>query len=170
MNIANRNRRRFIRTLGALSTMGLASRLDLLNFIAEANAQSTADYKALVCVFMFGGNDGNNTVIPIDTAGYAQYAAVRPAASGINLAQGTLLPIQPVNVGTPFGLHPSLGALQSLFNTGRMAIVSNVGTLLQPTSKAQYNAGLQPDSLYSHADQQAQWQSAIYSGSGNTGC
>ena len=162
MSIANSNRRNFLRTVGALSTVGLASRFDLMNFIADANAQSTTDYKALVCVFMFGGNDGNNTVIPIDTAGYGQYATVRPVASGINLPQASLLPIQPVNIGTPFGLHPSLVELQSLFNKGKMAILTNVGTLTQPTTQAQYNAGMQPDSLYSHADQQAQWQSAIY--------
>ena len=129
MTIANRNRRNFLGTMGALSTLGLASRLDLLNFVAEANAQSTADYKALVCVFMFGGNDGNNTLIPIDIAGYAQYAAARPVASGINLAQSALLPIQPVNVGTPFGLHPSLGGLQSLFDAGKMAILANVARI-----------------------------------------
>src|SRR5450631_1967116 len=115
------SRRTFLRNLAAMSSMGLASRLELLNVIADANAQQASDYKALVCVFMFGGNDGNNTLIPIDTAGYAQYAAARPAASGINLAQSALLPIQPVNVGTPFGLHPSLGGMQSLFNSGKMA-------------------------------------------------
>ena len=64
-----------------------------------------------MCVFLYGGNDGNNTVIPIDTAGYAQYAAVRTAASGIQLAQASLLPIQPASIGTPFGLHPSLAEL-----------------------------------------------------------
>jgi uncharacterized protein (DUF1501 family) len=169
MSIANRNRRNFLRTVGALSTIGLASRLDLMNFIADANAQSVGDYKALVCVFMFGGNDGNNTVIPIDTTGYGQYAKARPVASGINLLQSSLLPIQPVNLSTPFGLHPNLGELQSLFNKSKMAILTNVGTLTQPTSQMQYNAGIQPDSLYSHADQQAQWQSAVYSNASNTG-
>jgi uncharacterized protein (DUF1501 family) len=169
MTIANRNRRKFLCNVGALSTFGLASRFDLLNFVADANAQSATDYKALVCVFMFGGNDGNNTVIPIDAAGYRQYSAVRPVASGINLPQASLLPIQPDNIGMPFGLHPSLVELQSLFNQGKMAILANVGTLLQPTTQAQYNAGLQPDSLYSHADQQAQWQSAIYTQSSSTG-
>ena len=118
---------------------------------------------------MFGGNDGNNMVIPIDTAGYGRYAAVRPAASGINLSQAVLLPIEPANVGTPFGLHPSLVELQSLFNKGKMAVLANVGTLLQPTTQAQYRAGIRPESLYLHADQQEQWQSAIYTGSANTG-
>ena len=155
------DRRGFLRNLGALSAAGLASRLDLLNLVAAAEAQSQPDYKALVCVFMFGGNDGNNTLIPIDTGGYGQYAAVRTAASGINLAKASLLPIQPTNVGTPFGLHPALGDLQTLFNQNRMAILANVGTLTQPITKTQYAAGVRPESLYSHSDQQAQWQSSI---------
>ena len=162
-------RREFLRSLGALSAFGLASRLDLVNFVASAHAQATGDYKALVCVFMFGGNDGNNTLIPIDTAGYGQYAAARPESSGINLAQASLLPIQPVNLGTPFGLHPALTELQALFAQNKMAVLANVGTLLQPTTKAQYNAGLRPLSLYSHADQQAQWQSSISGSPSGTG-
>ena len=169
MSSVDGNRRSFLRTVGALSSFGLASRFDALNFIADAKAQSATDYRALVCVFMFGGNDGNNMVIPIDTAGYGRYAVSRLVASGINLPQASLLPIQPASVGTPFGLHPSLVELQSLFNKGKMAILANVGTLLQPTTQAQYRAGVRPDSLYLHADQQEQWQSAIYTGSSNTG-
>jgi uncharacterized protein (DUF1501 family) len=149
--------------------MGLASRLDLLSLVATANAQQASDYKALVCVFMFGGNDGNNTLIPIDTAGYGQYATARPAASGINLPQASLLPIQPSNAGTPFGLHPALPELQALFSNGKMAVLANVGTLVQPISKAQYNAGVRPLSLYSHSDQQAQWQSSISDTASGTG-
>lgn len=110
---------------------------------------------------MFGGNDGNNTLIPIDGAGYGQYASARPTASGINLPQASLLPIAPTNTGTPFGLHPALPELQSLFNQGKMAVLANVGTLIQPISKMQYASGLRPLSLYSHSDQQAQWQSSI---------
>src|SRR6202047_2313829 len=108
MSSVDGNRRSFLRTVGALSSFGLASRFDALNFIADAEAQSATDYRALVCVFMFGGNDGNNMVIPIDTAGYGRYAVSRLVASGINLPQASLLPIQPASVGTPFGLHPSL--------------------------------------------------------------
>jgi uncharacterized protein (DUF1501 family) len=163
------DRRGFLRNLGALSAFGLASRLDLLNLVAAAEAQSSTDYKALVCVFMFGGNDGNNTIIPIDTAGYGQYAAVRTSASGINLPQASLLPITPINIGTPFGLHPALGELQALFNQKRMAVLANVGTLVQPISKAQYAAGIRPDSLYSHSDQQAQWQSSVSNTASATG-
>jgi uncharacterized protein (DUF1501 family) len=169
MKIDHPGRRAFVRNIGALSAFGLASRFDLLNLVAEANGQAANDYKALVCVFMFGGNDGNNTLIPIDSTGYAQYAAVRPESSGINLTQASLLPIQPVNLGTPFGLHPSLPELQTLFAQKKMAILANVGTLLQPTTKAQYNAGVRPLSLYSHSDQQAQWQSSISNTAGGTG-
>src|SRR5271167_2039279 len=141
------SRRSFLRNALALSSMGLASRLDLVNLIASAEAQTAAasSYKALVCVFMFGGNDGNNTIIPLDTAGYASYSGVRTAASGIQLPQASLLPIQPTNVGTPYGLHPSLIELQTLFNADKVAILANVGTLTQPTTQAQYSAGIQPD-------------------------
>ena len=170
-NLGQPSRRSFLRNTIALSSLGLASRLDLVNLVATANAQATAvpDYKALVCVFMFGGNDGNNTVIPLDTAGYASYSKVRTVASGIQLAQSSLLPIQPANVGTPYGLHPTLVELQTLFNQRKMAILANVGTLTQPTTQAQYNAGLRPNSLYSHADQQAQWQSCISTAPSATG-
>src|SRR5450432_3742950 len=169
MTAKQTSRRTFLRNLAAMSAFGMASRLDLLNLVATAEAQSSSDYKALVCVFMFGGNDGNNTVIPIDTGGYGQYAAVRTVASGINLPKASLLPIQPTNVGTPFGLHPALGELQSLFNQNQMAILANVGTLTQPITKAQYVAGVRPESLYSHSDQQAQWQSSISNTVSGTG-
>ncbi|MEP7182108.1 MAG: DUF1501 domain-containing protein [Betaproteobacteria bacterium] len=165
------SRRAFLRHAAALSTLGLASRLDLVRVVAAAHAQAApaTDYKALVCVFMFGGNDGNNTVVPLDTAGYGQYAAARTAASGIQLAQSALLPIQPANSGTPYGLHPALTDLQSLFAQKKLAVLANVGTLLAPTTQAQYNAGQRPLSLYSHSDQQAQWQSSISDTAAGTG-
>ena len=157
----NPGRRHFVQRAAALSAIGLGARLNVVDFVTQAHAQSAADYRALVCVFLFGGNDGNNTVIPYDTAGYAQYAAVRPSASGIQLTQPSLLPIQPVSSATPFGLHPNLPELQALFNQRKLAILANVGTLVQPTTKAQYMAGQVPLSLYSHSDQQAQWQSSV---------
>jgi uncharacterized protein (DUF1501 family) len=170
---SNAGRRHFVQRAAALSaavsTFGLGSRLNLVNFISEANAQSSGDYKALVCVFMFGGNDGNNTIIPYDSAGYAQYSNVRTAASGIQLTQGSLLPIQPLSTATPSGLHPSLVELQTLFTQRKLAILANVGTLVQPTTKAQYIAGQVPLSLYSHSDQQAQWQSSVSNVGSGTG-
>ena len=91
------DRREFIRRGGALSAAGLAANLDLLSLTAQA---AVADYKALVCVFLFGGVDGNNVLVPLDTAGYGDYARVRGASSGIQLTQAQLLPIAPRNVGT----------------------------------------------------------------------
>ncbi len=161
------NRRDFLRRSGALTAAGLAGSLDLVSL--SAHAQAAADYRALVCIFLFGGNDDNNLLLPADSAGYAQYAAVRGAGSGIALTQAELLPIQPANLDTPFGLHPALKELQPLFAGGQLAAIANVGTLPQPTSKAQYAAGVRPDSLYSHSDQQNQWQTSIASGTARTG-
>ena len=161
------NRRDFLRRSGALTAAGLAGSLDLVSL--SAHAQAAADYRALVCIFLVGGNDGNNLLLPADSAGYAQYAAVRGAGSGIALTQAELLPIQPANLDTPFGLHPALKELQPLFAGGQLAAIANVGTLTQPTSKAQYAAGVRPDSLYSHSDQQNQWQTSIASGTARTG-
>ncbi|HVO88690.1 MAG TPA: Tat pathway signal protein, partial [Casimicrobiaceae bacterium] len=161
MNASDPRRRHFMQRAGALAAMGLGARLNLIDLVSSAQAQTASDYRALVCVFLFGGNDGNNTIVPYDTAGYAQYAGVRSATSGIQLAQSSLLPIQPASSGTPFGLHPNLPELQSLFNSRKLAVLCNVGTLTKPTSKTQYVAGQVPLSLYSHSDQQAQWQSSI---------
>jgi uncharacterized protein (DUF1501 family) len=154
------NRRDFLRTSVACAVSSV---------IPHALAQAAADYKALVCVFLYGGNDGNNTIVPMDGAGYAQYAAVRTAASGLQIAQASLVPVQPASMATPFGFHPSCAALATLFGERRLAVMCNVGTLVQPTSKAQYVAGLVPASLYSHSDQQAQWQSAVSNGPSATG-
>ena len=163
------SRRAFLRHAAALSAAGLATRLDLVGAIGAANAQVPSDYKALVCVFLFGGNDGNNTVIPLDSTGYAQYATARPASSGIQLAQGALLSVQPANTGSPLGLHPALVQTRAMFDQNKAAILANVGTLLAPTSQAQYSAGQRPLSLYSHSDQQAQWQSSVSSAAAGTG-
>ncbi|CAG0959084.1 hypothetical protein BURK2_00629 [Burkholderiales bacterium] len=161
-------RRDFLRRASALTAGGLAANLDLFGLHAWAQT-AQPDYKALVCVFLFGGFDGNNTVVPLDNTGYGQYAAVRTTASGINIPQANLLPIQPSNSTTPFGLHPLFTGLQTLFNEGKMAIVANVGTLVQPITKAQYVPGLIPTSLYSHSDQQVQWQSSISDSISRTG-
>jgi len=162
-------RRQFLQRASALAALGIGARLDVLDLIPAADAQTVTDYKALVCVFLFGGNDGNNTIVPFDNAGYAQYAAVRTTASGIQLLQGDLLPIQPVSAATPYGLHPDLPELQALFTQRKVAILANVGTLVQPTSKAQYLAKQVPLSLFSHSDQQAQWQSSISNQVAGTG-
>lgn len=152
------DRRQFILRSGhALGATALLSGLGQLR-VAEA-----ADYKALVCVFLFGGNDGNNTLIPLDTQGYGQYAAIRPASSNLNIPQANWLPIGAA--GKSFGLHPSLTGIQGLYNQGRVAWVANVGTLVQPTTRGQYIArGVPvPSNLFSHSDQQYQWQTAATS-------
>ena len=131
----------------------------------NALAQSSPSYKALVCVFMFGGNDANNMLIPFDTTGYNNYAGIR---GPLALPQNTLLQLAPQ---PNFALHPSMPELQGLFNSGNAAFLANVGTLLQPTTKAQYqgNQVAPPSNLFSHPDQQLEWQNQMADSSGSTG-
>lgn len=164
-------RRGFLLKAGALTSGGLAARLApiaALGLAAGAHAQSAPDYKALVCVFLYGGVDGNNLVIPGDSAGYAQYASVRPESSGVNITQAEMLAIQPAGSAAAYGLHPGLSEIHPLFAQGRMAILANVGPLNEPTTKANYLAA-RPDNLFSHSDQQNQWQSAVSDGTSRSG-
>jgi uncharacterized protein (DUF1501 family) len=142
--------------VGGLSKFGLVSAL----------AQGASDYKALVCIFMFGGNDGNNMVIPIDT----RYTAYQTARANLALPQGQLLPLQAGNQSI-YGLHPNMPELQSIFNNQKnLAILANVGTLVQPTTQQAYQAYTNlPENLYSHSDQQDQWQSAQLAGTPTAG-
>jgi uncharacterized protein (DUF1501 family) len=115
-------------------------------------------------VFLFGGNDANNTLIPFDTTGYGQYSSLR---GDLALAQNTLLPLTPA---PNFALHPNLPDVQSLFNSGNAAFVANVGTLVQPLTRAQYQSGqTAPTNLFSHPDQQLEWQNAAQSAATPTG-
>jgi uncharacterized protein (DUF1501 family) len=153
------SRRNFIAQAGALGAAGLVGNLGQWG-IRAVSAQSLSDYKALVCVFLFGGNDSNNTVIPYDD--YGSYSAVRTAASNINIPKDQLLQISPPSAGATFGLHPNLGPLQTLFHAGNLAVVVNAGPLLAPLTKAQYQAGIdRPLNLFSHSDQQNEWQGLI---------
>jgi uncharacterized protein (DUF1501 family) len=153
------SRRDFLHKTCCTAAAGVAaasfSRFGLIN----AMAQSGPDYKALVCVFMFGGNDGNNLLVPLNSADYANYANVR---RGLALAQGSLLPIAPPSVGSPFGLHPRLTSMQSMFSQGHLALLANVGTLIRPTTRDQFQRRQVevPDNLFSHSDQQQQMQTA----------
>jgi uncharacterized protein (DUF1501 family) len=137
--------------VGSLSKLGLVSAL----------AQGASDYKALVCIFMFGGNDSNNTVVPTDTR-YAQYLHAR---SVLAIPQSQLLALQ-TNGQSTYGLHPNMPEMQACFNNDKtLAILANVGTLVQPTTQATYQAYTNlPENLYSHSDQQDQWQTAQLSG------
>jgi uncharacterized protein (DUF1501 family) len=157
------SRRRFLQTTGGFSALTLAASMDQLGIASAAAA--VADYKALVCVFMFGGNDSSNMVIPVTN--YAQYQASRDIPTGINIPMASLLQITPANAGgAVYGLHPGMPELQALFNAGKCAIVCNAGTLSEPVNRAQYisakHGGKQvPDNLFSHSDQQQQFMSTI---------
>jgi uncharacterized protein (DUF1501 family) len=152
-------RRDFVRNSCCSAAAGMAAasfgRLGLMN----AMAQSSADYKALVCIFMFGGNDANNMIIPADNTGYANYASIR---GGLALPQSQLLPVTPPSIGSAFGFHPRLVELQKLFTSKKLAVLTNVGTLVQPTNRTQFNQHQTslPQNLFSHEDQQTQMQTA----------
>ncbi|HTR24251.1 MAG TPA: DUF1501 domain-containing protein [Terriglobales bacterium] len=150
-------RRGFLRTSCCTAAAAgiAASSLNRLGMMS-AYAQGS-DYKALVCIFMFGGNDANNMIIPYDSAGYANYAQIR---NNLAIDQSILLPIQPKSQSLPFALHPKCPNIQGLFNSGQIAAVVNTGVLPQPTTRDQYLNGQVPIpvSLFSHQDQQIQMQ------------
>jgi uncharacterized protein (DUF1501 family) len=136
--------------------------------VVNALAQSATDYKALVCIFLFGGNDSNNMVIPYSTSGYALYKQGR---SVLALPQASLLPINPPSAGAAFAFHPKFTGLQALFNSQNLAVAANVGTLIQPTTRDQFQngGGVMPVNLFSHADQQSQMQTATLDKVADTG-
>jgi len=163
-----RSRREFlrdtVRSVTALAGIGSMAKFGEMNALAAGS-----DYQALVCVFLLGGNDGHNTVVPITTAqqNYSLYQQVR---GGLAIAQGSLLPI--ANGGDTYGLHPSLVEIHGLYNQGKAAVLANVGMLVQPITRAQYltnNGALVPSALFSHSDQSSQWQTGIPAGNGSSG-
>jgi uncharacterized protein (DUF1501 family) len=124
------NRRGFLRATGALSAGAMFPALAAWTPQAAAQSQN---YRALVCVFLYGGNDGNNAVVPYDA--YASYAAGRGSATGAAIDRGELVQITPK--GLPrYGLHPNLAPLAPLFDQGKLAVVCNVGTLTGPLTRA----------------------------------
>ena len=174
------SRRKFIgaccAAVGSTGMLSALSQLRLIGAIADprnslpGSLGAAGDYKALVCLFLAGGNDANNLIVPNDAAGFAAYASARGALA---LPQAGLLGISPkTSDGRAWAFHPSLGTdlsgttaggLKGLFDTGKLAVVSNVGTLVVPTSKTQYNAKSVPlpPQLFSHNDQTVQWQSSV---------
>jgi uncharacterized protein (DUF1501 family) len=154
-------RRQFLRqaACSAVGTSALVSTLMDL-YAVNAAAQSAPDYKALVCIFQFGGNDSSNMLVPRSGGPYASYAAIRGALA---LPQGQILPIGPLNPdGIDYGLHPSMVGLQTLFQQQKVAFVRNVGTLVAPVTRQQYLQGGSaiPPQLFSHSDQTLQWQTS----------
>lgn len=130
----------------------------------SALAQTSSTYRALVCVFLFGGNDNNNTIVPMSA--YADYQNSRRSLA---IPQASLLPVN-ASGGRVFGLHPRLTGLRALYNQGRAAAVLNVGMLVRPITKADLRTpGSTPRQLYSHSDQTAQWQAANPMGPAGTG-
>ena len=141
--------------LGAAAFAAGIERFALINAFAQGS-----DYRALVCVFLAGGNDGNNMIIPLGTSEYQAYSSVR-TASGLAIPSADLLRIAPPSAGD-FGLHPSLTGIRDLWAGLKAAVVCNVGPLAQPLTRESYQAGApRPYQLFSHSDQIAQWQSAI---------
>ncbi len=176
------SRRAFMRRSGQLAGAGVASSYALgLAGIGEAAAFSSAGgYKALVCVFLYGGNDHGNTLIPYDQANYNRYAAIRGGqgdeGGGIALARGSLAQtvLNPANNQTltddiQYALAPSMPRLKARFDQGAMAPLLNVGPLVVPLTKAQFEGNSsqfpRPAKLFSHNDQQSTWQSSQPEGS-----
>ncbi len=168
-----RTRRDFLRqaSCAAVGTVALTNTIRDLRLINSAiAANNVSGYKALVCIFLSGGNDANNWIVPTDTATYDQYTAIR---ANLTLPQSSLLPMY--NVGTSgslytdpaghnYGFHPSCPELQTLFGEDKLAVLFNVGTLVRPTTRAQYlanNKFYTPPQLFSHSDQVTQWQTSI---------
>jgi len=175
------SRRTFLRQAGQMSLTGLAVPwLANLAAMGEAAAFSASDYKALVCVFLMGGNDYANTVVTYDNDSYAKYYAIRAAGSGnytsgvvlsqASLAATELKPTQALAGGRKYALHPSMTGMAQLFNAGKVAVQLNVGPLVVPLTRAQYNSSDRqkyplPPKLFSHNDQQSVWQSSAAEGS-----
>lgn len=164
-------RRDFLRHASRLSA--IAGTPFALNLMAAgaASAQSAGDHKALVCIFLAGGNDHSNTVVPRSGSGYTSYQQARPSLA---LPAANLLSIDPTGyTGNPLGLHPSLAAIQPLFNQQRVALMANVGTLVAPITRAQWNSGRPtvavPLQLFSHSDQQGAWQTGLPDRASQTG-
>jgi len=174
------SRRAFLRRSGQLALSGTALPFALnLAAIGEAAAFNATDYKALVCVFLYGGNDYANTVVTYDDPSYNLYSTIRgggasQTAGGIAIAKAALTPTllnptSPLAGGRQYALHPSMTGLADLFNLGHAAVQLNVGPLVVPLTRTQYNSADRstwplPPKLFSHNDQQSVWQASAPEG------
>ena len=163
-----RSRREFlrdaIRSVSAVGALGGLTKFGEMNALAAGSS-----YQALVCIYLAGGNDGHNTVVPVSTA-QQSYSLYQNARGALAIPQSSLLAIQ--NGGDVYGLHPQLAEIQSLYAAGHAAVLANVGMLVEPISRAIYNtnnSSIVPNALFSHSDQASQWQSSIPTGLGSTG-
>ena len=166
-------RRDFIRqaSCAAVGTWALSSTIRDLRLINAAVAQTgLTGYKALVCLFLSGGNDANNWVVPSDTTTYNEYSGLRGILA---IPKASLRPLWSNAAGTipyadadghNYGFHPACNELETLFKEDKLAVMFNVGTLVRPMTKEQYLSGLpyyRPPQLFSHSDQVTQWQTSI---------
>jgi len=157
------SRRQWIQTLGGTALIAGLGRMNLL-------AQTTPpDYKALVCVFLSGGNDGHNTVVPLTQAEFNAYRAARGSLA-LPDNNGAMLPVETPD-GTPYGLNPGLLPIHPLWQQGRLAVMANTGVLVQPVTRQQFldKSAPLPTNLFSHSDQIQQMQTGVPSTSGGTG-
>ncbi len=166
IGLAALQRREFLRRGAALGIAGTATPWALnLAAIGEAAAQTApSDYKALVCVFLYGGNDYGNTLVPYDQTSYNSYAQIRQtiATPRADLAATLLSPATALANGRQMALAPQMSRLKGVFDAGRLGVLLNVGPLVQPTTLAQYQAKSVPlpPKLFSHNDQQSVWQAS----------
>jgi uncharacterized protein (DUF1501 family) len=169
-------RRDFLRSSAcALGGMALASSIDTFGIVHALTPQAASDYKALVCVFLNGGNDGNNMLVSLDQytvpggSLVEGYSNVR-FASGLAIPQADLLPISPASGGS-YGLHPNMAGMRDLFNQGKLAILCNNGPLVEPLTRTtfQNGTGKKPLQLFSHSDQVGLFQTAIANSVSQTG-
>jgi uncharacterized protein (DUF1501 family) len=161
-------RRDFLRTSAcALGGMALASSLDTFGIVHALTPQAAPDYRALVCVFLNGGNDGNNMFLDLNQ--YSQYSTARNTAQ-LAIPQASFLSVAPVSGGS-FGFHPNMPELQALFNQGKLAVLCNNGPLVEPLTRTTYQngTGKKPLQLFSHSDQVGLYQTAIANSVSQTG-
>lgn len=150
-------RRQALKTLGLAASVGVPMLTPMIA-TGSAAAQTAEDYKALVCINLFGGNDQSNTVIPRSGAAYTAYQNARPTLA---VSSASILPVSPTGFAGPeLGFSPSLPGLRTLFEQGRCAVLANVGTLVEPVTRDQYRAGTKrvPRQLFSHSDQSTLWE------------
>lgn len=163
-----KTRRDFLRNSAcALGSFALASSLDTFGVVHALTPQAATDYRALVCVFLNGGNDGNNMFLDLNQ--YNVYSTARNTAQ-LAIPQASFLPVSPVSGGS-FGFHPSMPELQNLFNQGKLAMLCNNGPLVEPLTRTTYQngTGKKPLQLFSHSDQVGLYSTAIADSVSQTG-
>jgi uncharacterized protein (DUF1501 family) len=173
MRKIDHSRRQFMKTASYAAMAGVSASPTLHSMRALAamtgeSAAAATDYRALVCIYLQGGNDGHGTLIATDSDSFAAFTQARSGAQGLAYPLNTLLPIVPTTPqsGRTFALNPNLTGIQNLFNSGRAALVANTGTLIAPVTKDQWNAGTAqlPRSLFSHFDQTNAWEAIAADG------